>query len=345
MVDIKLGDNTWQAKVTATLATISVKTPLRVRIALMGYVIVVIFILGYMIAVNGWLGVPRTPQSLAAIFALLISAPLVLPFIWDRLTTVKAFSFEFDLASAKVHFNNLLPNELHALPLLPFGDGPPEMTGSAAQTIAQNIQMVIGTGVSQAIKQIQPTELIPVDIGAGDSWWSTRLYLLAALAKDYTGVRRIVFVETLGDRDNCFIGMAMPAAVCRALARQTLQLEVAYRTARSKIPVNPSGEPADEVELLIQTFLGELNSAGGEFLVKNEVTKPFLKQWLCQDLSVPAVEWDGSPPDRPLLWYKIMGAESPFVALVSSQQLKLVVNRDAEALKIANTAIRQQLEQ
>ncbi len=345
LFSIESGRRAWLSTVNSALAATSAKTRRRVRIALMGYIIVVVFILCYAIAANGWLGIPKTSQPIAVIFAVLVSAPLVLPFVWDRLTTVKVFNFEFDLAAAEVSFNNLLPNELQALALLPFSaDGPALSDSSAVQTIERNIQMVIGAQISQAIKQTQSTELIPVDIGVGDSWWSTRLYLLAALAKDYTGVRRIVFVETLADRDNCLVGMATPAALCRGLGGQSLQLEIAYRTARSRTPVNPTGEPGGEVEPLIQNFLGELNSAGGEFVVKTDVTKQFLKQSLGQDLLAPTVEWDGSPPG-PLLWYRIMGMESPFVPLVWNRQLKLVVSRETEALKIANNAIRQLLEQ
>src|SRR5262249_43607493 len=57
---------------------------------------------------------------------------------------------------------------------------------------------------------------IVVDLGAGDVWWSTRLFLLSSLLKTLTGVRQIVFRDA---RDR-FCGMASPGAVLDQLAAE-----------------------------------------------------------------------------------------------------------------------------
>jgi hypothetical protein len=57
-----------------------------------------------------------------------------------------------------------------------------------------------GTGTTRALL---------IDMGPGDQWWSTRLYLLAALIQTLTGVRQFVFTHA----DGRFAGMASPAAV------------------------------------------------------------------------------------------------------------------------------------
>ena len=48
-----------------------------------------------------------------------------------------------------------------------------------------------------------------IDLGDGDQWWSTRLYLLASLVRALTNVQQLVFRGPKGQ----FAGMASPAAV------------------------------------------------------------------------------------------------------------------------------------
>jgi hypothetical protein len=52
------------------------------------------------------------------------------------------------------------------------------------------------------------TRALLIEMGLGDQWWSTRLYLLAALTQTLTGVRQFVFAH-----EGRFMGMASPAAV------------------------------------------------------------------------------------------------------------------------------------
>lgn len=49
-------------------------------------------------------------------------------------------------------------------------------------------------------------------------WWSTRLFLLAALADDYSNIKQLVFVEN--DDERSYVGMATPAAVRKAWGRR-----------------------------------------------------------------------------------------------------------------------------
>ncbi|WP_369255255.1 DUF4062 domain-containing protein [Geodermatophilus amargosae] len=64
--------------------------------------------------------------------------------------------------------------------------------------------LIGGAGTARAL------QVGPVD---GRSWWSTRLYLPAALAESVTGVRQPVFSRT----DDTFLGMARPGDVRTAL--------------------------------------------------------------------------------------------------------------------------------
>jgi hypothetical protein len=53
-----------------------------------------------------------------------------------------------------------------------------------------------------------------IDLGPGEPWWSTRLFLLAVLAETLTGVRQFVFAHA----DGSFAGMASPIAVRERLS-------------------------------------------------------------------------------------------------------------------------------
>jgi hypothetical protein len=53
-----------------------------------------------------------------------------------------------------------------------------------------------------------------VDLGDGDRWWSTRLFLLSSLLQALTGIRQLVFRDAF----NRICGMASPAAVLDCFA-------------------------------------------------------------------------------------------------------------------------------
>lgn len=52
-----------------------------------------------------------------------------------------------------------------------------------------------------------------VNLGNGDSWWSTRLFLLCSLLRDFSDVRLVAFVDVGG-----YVGVSSPAAAAAAFA-------------------------------------------------------------------------------------------------------------------------------
>lgn len=63
-------------------------------------------------------------------------------------------------------------------------------------------------GIQNLVANAGSTRALAVQMGYGNEWWSTRLYLLAALLQQLTCVRQLVFVHS----DGKFAGMASPAA-------------------------------------------------------------------------------------------------------------------------------------
>ncbi len=71
-------------------------------------------------------------------------------------------------------------------------------------------------GIRQMVAAAGITRTLVIDLGTGDTWWSTRLYLLATLLQSLTSVRQLVFAHPGGR----FAGMASPAAVREGLCAE-----------------------------------------------------------------------------------------------------------------------------
>lgn len=86
-------------------------------------------------------------------------------------------------------------------------------------------------------------EALIIDLGTGDQWLTSRLFLFAAMLQDLRGLRCIVFVETRGHIRYRFVGTAKPNEIRRALADQYPWLEKAYIRAPT-----PSGDVLSQPE-------------------------------------------------------------------------------------------------
>lgn len=82
--------------------------------------------------------------------------------------------------------------------------------------------------IKEMITQVGRDRALVVRLGEGDTWWSTRLFLLASLLHALTPVRQIVFTG----RDGRFAGMASPAAIMDGLAANFAELDDFGRSVR-----------------------------------------------------------------------------------------------------------------
>jgi hypothetical protein len=83
-----------------------------------------------------------------------------------------------------------------------------EVIGALANEPHYSTDQAMVEAINQAIVQPEQ-ELLNVNLRDGRYWWSTRLFLLAALAEDYSRVQQLVFMEQGGAR--IFVGMAPPS--------------------------------------------------------------------------------------------------------------------------------------
>jgi hypothetical protein len=129
-----------------------IKDHKRLQVALAGYSVVSIFILSYLLAnqIQDWLGRSAQQQLIALVFAILITAPLALVFVWERLRGVKIFNVELNFAGVTIPLSITLPNEIQQVL---------ELGGTGPSDILDKIKT--------AIRQEQTKELVEVNLRDG----------------------------------------------------------------------------------------------------------------------------------------------------------------------------------
>jgi len=167
----------------------------RIPIIVAGYVVVVIFA-GVFVGL-GYLPenvVGTTAEEISVTERLIISAiavaPLLLALLWDRFKSIKVGEFEISLNEAGAAINVELSTDI--------------------QTLDSSATPQLVASVSRAITQ-PDLKLVEINLRTQPYWWSTRLFLLAALAQEYSNIQRLVIV--CNDASRVFVGMVAPAAI------------------------------------------------------------------------------------------------------------------------------------
>lgn len=295
----------------------------RLAVAVAGYAVLVLFALSLWLArgVGGW------SWSVAVAVGVVVSVPLALAFVYDRLAALKTPWFEIALTAATVEVAGALATALEEQML----------NASASPALTEAISAVLAPGAPKVVR---------VNLRTGPYWWSTRVYLLAALADDFTGVERFAFVE--GGAARRYVGLASPRATRTVLAARFPEYARAYASLRA----NSADEPRWAVQTIVgnwQSALWEQTKPAGatapgdpavhEELVKAYVTAAELNEWLSGVLDTGWVAWDGWPQD-PRLRATILAQDEDYVAVVHDGRLDRVVSRDALALAVARSALR-----
>jgi len=105
-----------------------------------------------------------------------------------------------------------------------------------------------------------------IDLGTGDRWLTSRLFIFAIMLERMRGLRCLVFLETRDNVDHRFLGIASPSGVRWALARRYPWLETAFADAYAKAT---SQEPEDQKipTHRIRSDFGALDSSVAKALV------------------------------------------------------------------------------
>lgn len=206
-------------------------------------------------------------------------------------------------------------------------------------------------GLFQQVQDATPADYALIDIGSGDEWLTSRLFIGAAMLERMRGVECLVFVGRVETTDGKLLAVAPLRRVRWALAQFQPWLESAFAMAYS---VATSNQPSP---LLIKSVTGAL-----EPKVATEVVKEFIRlvqnpiqgndsDWvdisrerkehaawvtntlLQQLLTADAYgAWALDDPDKPRVERAkaVLRRRSPFVALVNQdRQLARLIDRRA----------------
>jgi hypothetical protein len=290
-------------------------------VALACYALVVVFGATY-----GIVRLTSSGSSTALVWGACVAGPLALGLIWERLTGLKVLGIEVSLAEAFVSVDSTLATMLSA---------------SEQQYFSGN-EAIIGL-VDRVIETNPPVELLELNLRTTQYWWSTRLYLQAALADDYTSIERLVFVD--GDAQRRYVGMAAPGDVRRALAHPPgVDLESAYREVQDEVRKSPMPLGDTEVQRIVKQWTMHTFTVNG--LAANEIAAmtAMSADLLAQSvlLETQSVEWD-KPLDSPELQARVLEKAVRFVPLTQNGRLVEVVNAEAFARHMATETLRERL--
>jgi hypothetical protein len=289
----------------------------RVRIMTAGYLTVVVF--GLVAVVARWgFGVSGTAALAAGIVA---AAPIVVALTGDRITGIKAFSVEISLAQITVRDQVDLTHAVMAIA---------EMGPSGSPELAVTLRSAIR---SQA-------RLLRINLRDDDYWWSTRVYLVAALAMDYTNVERLIFVR--GQEERLWVGMIDPAGARDLLSQVFPAYERYYRDvqnmAAAAADVSAPLDRDGEIMNILMNWPGKFD--WNEAQAKQIVTSDLVRQWLGTSLDTEALPHG---PLTPLLRYQVNLRPRRYTALTAEGRLIAVVDKYELATRTTDELLRRQL--
>jgi hypothetical protein len=298
----------------------------RIRIAAAGYAVAAIFAIG-----TGVVRALGAPLGSALVVGALAAAPLAIAFVGERITGVKAFGFEISLKAVEVpiagddtdvarHFSQAVMEgvtEEHT---------DDSMVGSEAGGLSNSFTLLIEKG----------SKLLRINLRDNEYWWSTRIFLVAAIAEDYTDVEALAFVQS-GDAQT-FVGIASPREVREQLAARfaTDGYEGAYRNAHAEA-VPQAGDRTSEVDGILQAWPNKVAEHGGgrsEYEVTEVVGSNDLRRWLRGVLDTQSVSYGPLTALSPASRQRRLPSRHPRVEVIQSRHataLKAVGERDPVA--------------
>jgi hypothetical protein len=203
--------------------------------------------------------------------------------------------------------------------------------------LGSSLTLDIMKAIKSLTRNVGNVQVLEINLRNGDYWWSSRLFLVAALAVEHTSVGCLAFV-TEGNR---FFGLASPWATLLSLSKAFPEVAKAYYgTLRQP---TPNVDPTDEIVSRVQDFsiaIGQLQ--GGEAANKVIVSQALLRQWLGAELVQEGLETN-SLALGPLDAFRVLDRHSPYVALVREGELVGVVDRAAFATNVARGVFKARL--
>lgn len=278
------------------------------------YLVVALFGLTFLFVKSRW---PGLENITVIVIAVLVAAPLGIALLWPRLSGVKAFGVELSLTASSVQTNAELVGAITG-----------QQYYSGSEHIIEQMRSVIVSG---------DTEILEINLRDGNYWWSTRLYLLAALVNDYSNVQAFTFVECGVERK--FLGIVRPASIQKGLAKAFPALPQIYSELTVNARANPN--PDQRMTQIVMTWAARLFDGKSEDEFGGKVSPQKLTDWLNgagQQMLTDSIEWTGVN-DSHLVRGIVFDYRGSHVALLRNGRLDRIVNRFALVNRIAEQAL------
>jgi hypothetical protein len=139
----------------------------------------------------------------------------------------------------------------------------------------------------EQLTQRDQADYAVIDLGVGNQWLSSRLFIFAVVLGRVRGIQALVFLATRGDVSRHFIGTAEPEGVHLALARRYPWLEAAFAAANQ--PYDPR-QGGDQFGLLAQQPI--------QTWTIQQVVRSYIEQVQTSAAPIDDTEWQplGTPP-------------------------------------------------
>ncbi len=217
------------------------------------------------------------------------------------------------LAALRVHESTRLVQKLEAIHMV-----------LEAQKLGPSYMM----NISEKLGLLGEVQFIEIQIGP-TPWWNTRLYLVAALARDFGRTRGFVFV----DPDRKFLLMASPSEVCKRLTALWPALQTAYANFRHDAPtMEKLQQEIWRYPQFATQALGQDEQAAMHCLSARDLE---CELGLARDAEVVDVRDKG----QRLLQQEILGRQTRLVALVRGHILEGLVDREQLTQRVAQAAL------
>jgi hypothetical protein len=214
---------------------------------------------------------------------------------------------------------------------------------------ADTVDTTIDT-ITAMITEARDQPALPLELRP-PGWWSTRLYLMAALTERLTDVRQLVFTQA-----GRFAGMASPASVRQQLCAGFREL-AAFHVEMEQEDTAAAPAPLDDVARETQRWAArwQQRMRPREAGLKVDVRRSLLERWLGERLVTRCVEVgteltmsdvqqivDYPLPDVPIERAS-QSKREPAAVLDASAREIVIVSRDAFAVQLARQWVRSEM--
>jgi hypothetical protein len=182
---------------------------------------------------------------------------------------------------------------------------------------------VPSAGISQAVTHAQ--HALKIDLA--ETWWSTRLYLVACLAERLTQARRILIVDTSPSQpplpgqppktDERFIGQLSTGAILSVVGAMSPYVKTFEDTLKLR-PLTYN-ETSVEIDALIQVW-NNLFGQTSELNIKVDLTAEMLRRWFGDAILTQALEIADLRRSSPVDILRLLDYPNDFVPVLTRHE-------------------------